>query len=146
MASLKLLNENNLDRLEKAIDEEREVLLNLNCAHAETYKGQKKFKFLTGHRIVILKWCETLNDESHQASSNETFNVNHPAFSPIMRCLILDTMNNFGKPPNTNRYAKLLMDFSIYIYIMAGKATYEILSKNMALPAPSTIGKPNFSS
>lgn len=145
-ASLRHLNENELDRLENAINQQRQILHSLNCKHAETYKSQKNFKFLSGHRISVLKWCEALNIESNNTrSSNETFNVNNPAFSPILREMILFAVENFNKPPNTRRFTKpgsnLLMDFSIYIYIMAGKASYEIISSNLPLPQAKTIGK-----
>lgn len=45
----------NIDEMEEFIEENsKEVLSNLNCCNASTYKNQKVFKFLPAHRKFII--------------------------------------------------------------------------------------------
>lgn len=139
--ALKQLDDNYLDQLEHGVKQEEQswqnMIKNINCAHAKIYSEQKKFKFLHGHRIALLKWCNNLNEEKMSSS----FDINDPAFSPILKTIIEAALENYNKPANTRRFSKLLMDFSIYIYFMAGKASYEMISANLLLPKPKTISE-----
>lgn len=137
------LNEDMLNQLENQIHQDNQSIAKVkqicSCDHLKLYEEQENFKFLLGHRAMILKWCEGKNPK--QSTSNDSFQINNPAFSPVMREIIRASLLNHNKHPNTRRFSELLMNFSIYIYIMAGKACYEIISANIVLPKAQTIGK-----
>lgn len=137
--SLKLIDEKYLDQLELCINQHQQSIQNiikvLNCIHSTIYSAQKTFKFLVGHRIVLLNWCKNLNKDK----TSTLFNTGNPAFSPVMQEMIKSALGNVEKPANSRRFSNLLMDFSTYIYIMAGKASYEIISANLPLPKAKTI-------
>lgn len=136
--SLLCLNEDKLNELEDQIGRDgRMPIRGLRCDHSNIYDGQQKFKILLGHRLLILKWCHDLIEG--EDSSNETFKINHPAFSQIMVEIIHSALTNHNKTRNIRRFSDLLMQFSIYLYIMAGKACYEIICANLPLPKANTI-------
>lgn len=109
-----------------------------DCSHIEYYKNSQNFKFLPGHRLFILKFSESLPE----ADGNDAFQraFQHPAFSPLLQNLIQTALKNYDKSSTNKRYSNLLTDFAIYIYIMAGKAVYEVIAANLPLPSTSTIG------
>lgn len=135
LASLKCINDKLLSDLEKYVEENRSILDNLTCNHKNKYLQRKTFEFLPGHRALLIDWCENqLKDYS-----NDAFTRNHPAFSTILRELIGSALNNQNKPIRSHRYSEKLIDFSIYLFIMAGKACYETISLNLPIPKSSTI-------
>lgn len=88
---------------------------------------------------MLLKWCQDLAEE--RDSLNESIDINSAAFSPIMVELIRSALKNQNKAPNARRFSEVIMNFSIYLYIMAGKACYEIISSNLPLPKANTISE-----
>lgn len=144
LASLKCINQDRLNELEVHINENRENLEVLICAHKNRYLEQRKFHFLPGHSALMLNWCENevqnlLQDEVQ--NKTETFNINDPAFSRILKEIITSGLSNHSKRPNVHRFSEMIMDFSIYLYIMAGKSCYETLSANLPLPKAGTVCK-----
>lgn len=138
--SLICLNESNLNQLEDNVDQNRCLIpMHLKCNHVEIYAEQEKFKLLLGHRAMLLKWSENLL-QSRNLPDNQ-FSTNSAAFSPITRQIVLTALSNHNKLPNGRRYSDLLTNFAIYIYIMAGKACYEILAANLPLPTAGSISK-----
>lgn len=139
------LDGNHLNEIENYVKHQHLENLDLNCDHVELYKQQEKFTILSGHRALLLNWCQNIqvqgqNNEPTEPSF-ETFILNHPAFTPIMRVIFLTTLRNHKKSANARRFPDVLMNFSIYIYIMAGKASYEIICANIPLPKAGTISK-----
>lgn len=120
--------------MESIINDEKQFK-SVKCTHSETYSAQKKFKFLIGHRFALLKWCKSIEEDKKTTS----FHLENLAFSPIMREMIDSALKNFDKPDNTNRFSGVLKDFAAYMYIMAGKASYEILAANLPIPRAKTV-------
>lgn len=133
--SLKCINDALLLELEENIETNRWMLENLCCIHAESYQTMCKFKFLPGHKALLLDWCKNLGENDLQNRNT----IEHPAFSPLLKEMLSNAISNYGNPPNTHRFKQVLMDFSIYTYIMAGKACYEVLCANLPLPKAGTI-------
>lgn len=132
------LTELQLSQLEQEINPSIFENLDTGCPHIKAYKDaseSKKFRFLIGHRLQILKAAQI------QPRSNENSAFEHPGFSVLLQAMINTALNNYEKSANNNRYTDLITDFAIYIYIMAGKACYEVISANLPLPAASTISK-----
>lgn len=138
--TLKMISETHLSELENYINPIRQSLLNgLNCNHASNYMNQSIFKFLPGHRIILLNWPAQIQIDSNR--TNEMFSVDHPAFSPVLRETIIYALKNYNKDPKNRQFSDLLSQFSIYMYILAGKASYEMISANFHLPKVPTICK-----
>lgn len=139
--SLRLLDETSLVSVENCVNEDRQRILQTipQCVHSKTYLEQNSFKFLIGHKIALLKWCKALDENEPQSSLSSTFSLHNSAFSPILRDMIIAALGNFDKPPNRRSYSSLLMDFGIYLYIMVGKASYEIIAANTPVPKAKTI-------
>lgn len=127
-----------LTELEKYIDQDRTILNFPVCLHKETYANQKTFKFLPFHRILILNWSANADTCSN---SIDSISIEHPALSPVLREMIRAALSNYKKLPTNNRYPDLLMDFAMYLYIMAGKASYEVICANIPIPKAGTIRK-----
>lgn len=126
-----------MTELEDQLDQDRSCIedMNLNCSHSKSYKPPKKFKLLLGHRVLILKWCANLD---HIALENK-ITMDHPAFPKILREIIAACISNHTKQPNSHRFTEDLISFCTYMYIIAGKTSYEVLSANLCLPTASTI-------
>lgn len=140
-ASLKCLNEILLNEVEEYVNSNKDELLKkIDCEHKKTYTNQKQFKFLLGQRAIILDWCQ------NHLKNNTTpkFDMKHESFPPLLQDIIDTSLSNYNTPDNRHRYTNLINDFSIYLYIMAGKACYEVLSANLNLPKASTIRKYKF--
>lgn len=136
---LNYLKENNINELEEYINKDRKILdiSGLNCLHINTYLSQQTFKLLPFHRILVLNWSHT----EPVNTSKDSFNIDNPAFSPILKEMIRAALSNYNKLPTNNRFSDQLMNYSLYLYIMSGKACYEILCANLPMPKASTIRK-----
>lgn len=140
--SLKCLNTNTtLIELEEQVQKNNSIIGRFTCEHAERYKLSTKFEFLAGHRALLLNWCQNLNNPVSKQDDIDAFINKNPAFSTILKEIIKSALANHGKPPNTKRFSQTLMDFSVYIFIMAGRACYNVLSANLPIPKTGTICK-----
>lgn len=137
-ASLMCINDTHIENVEKFVEENRSLVEEMKCGHANSYSSMNQFKFLPGHRAILLDWCQ--NKLKSDAESKK-FTVENAAFSPILREILESALTNHHKPKNAHRFSKLLMEFSIHVYIMVGKASYEILCANLPLPKSGTVGK-----
>lgn len=138
------LNDVNLISLEEFIEENREILeeKSLKCNHIENYKAQQPFKFLPGHKQMILNWCESL--ASKPTSGDDKFSINQLAFNPVLKEMIITALAYHDKPTNIRRFPDLLMKFAVYVYILVGKQSYEVLCSNLMLPQAQTISEYSF--
>lgn len=136
--SLKLINDDKLNALEMEMNTHPQVIQSFNCTHSKVYKSQPKFKILLGHRTLLLHWIQNLSQTENQ-SSERSIDIDHPALSKIMSEILRCFLANHNKPPNNRRFSELVMNYSIYLYILAGKACYEIICENLPLPKVSTI-------
>lgn len=126
--SLKLLNYNTVDYLEKNG-------LN-NTEYAAIYD-----KLLPGHRASLLALPELVQEFQRSYSDDQAINTNSedPRYSFILQQLIKTAEKNSDKDPKHRRFSEEIQYFSILLYIMCGKASYEILSNNLPLPQANTV-------
>lgn len=140
--SLKCINDKHLNELEEYVNQNRQIIQSMDCEHSNVYGAQHKFQLLPGHRAYILRWCETQHqNQSHADDICKESLLNNPAFSTIMVEIIRSALNNYTKSPNARRFSEVLMNFCIYLYIMASKASYELISANLPIPKAKTIRK-----
>lgn len=139
--SLKRLNDPELIKLEEYVGQNHWITEKLRCDHAKVYQTSTKFAFLPGHRALLLDWCQNLGQNESKIDEIEEFIKNNSASSPILRELISNELSNYGKPSQSRRFSRVLVDFSIYLYIMSGKACYEVLCANLPLLKAGTVRK-----
>lgn len=118
----------------------------LNCCHSATYKSQiinKTFEFVPGHHALILelgKRC--VSKEIVDKITEKTIkDINEPAFSNLLTELAKTAHANFEQPKNLNRYSDIIKCFAMYTFMICGKFFYQIMSKNLPMPATSTVRK-----
>lgn len=138
--SLECLNNDSLNDIEEQVNANSDWLNELPECHKQ-YKNQTIFKLLPAHRAVILNIPRIVSTFNIQDKIQQFDQFSHPAFSDIMNELIESSLKNYGKNPTNNRYSKILMDMSIYIYIIGGKMMYETLSANLPIPSSATVRK-----
>lgn len=134
--ALKCINKECIEDIENDIRDKSDFLKNLPKCHGKLYGGQSCFKFLPAHRLLLLKLpeiVENLYNETH------LFTVNNESFSNILKELINSALNNSSKAPQGHRFSDILLNFSMYVYMISGRASYEFLSANLPLPKVSTI-------
>lgn len=131
-ACFAILDESVLNELYKSVDEN--IIESFECQHKEIYKEmyrkQNQFNLLPGHKVQILQLATGQSQKQNaMKSDDDLFSINAGFFSK----------SNHNKHPNARRYSDLLTDFSMYNYIMAGKACYEVLSANLPMPKAGTL-------
>lgn len=125
------------------IDELESYLSNLNYQFENTYYSPFK-RFLPGHRSSLLKLDELLSEYELQKKildDAQNLEINDPHFSFIMKELIKSAKNNGGKDFRQRRFPESLQHFGMFLYMMCGKASYEIICNNIPLPQSSTMCK-----
>lgn len=135
--SLSLIDETAIKRVQSYINENRQFLDSIDCHHKNMYQRQEQFNFLPAHYIALMNKQNFVHVRS--PIQNSLFLLNNRAFSPLLKALIETALKNFGRDQNGFRYPNLIHDFAVYIYMMGGKANYEILSANLPLPSVVTI-------
>lgn len=133
--SLAKIDDETLAYMEEYINKNRVLFENLPKCHKNVYNQQAIFKFLPAHKISLLNLKNEIRD------SSKTLNMDNPAFSRILSELVKTALTNANRTPNNHKYSNVLFDFAIYIFIMGGRALYEVLNANLPLPAVSTISK-----
>lgn len=112
--SLMCMNDDQLTNLENYVEENPWIIEKINCDHIKSYGTLTKFKFLPGHRAFLLDWCQNKSTCQDSANNANTFKIDDAAFSPVLREIISSALSNHQKAPNSHRFSRLVMDFSIY--------------------------------
>lgn len=134
-----------LDYIEESLNKELHFIIeDLECCHSAKYKNQQTFRFLSGHRKLILRLSNVLQEmkELETIPSKRSNNLNYlNDFSFLMKTLIETAERNGCKIPTQHRYCEIIRCFAAYIYMTCGKMCYETLCRNLPLPQPSSICK-----
>lgn len=125
------------DDIEQHIKQELCFIVNdFDCYNSETYQNQKVFCLLPGHRKLILKLknhlqeMKTSEQEACLHQNNKLNPINE--FSFLLKTLI-ETAN---KLLTQYQYNKTIRNFAVYIYLQCGKMCYETICGNLPLPQP----------
>lgn len=97
------------------------------------------FCFLPGHRKLIIQIGKKMNDFEQFEKSHRKNACNFSNASFIMKELINSFRQNENVPPKSHRYSEALQSFATYIYMLSGKAAYEVLCSNLPIPQACTI-------
>lgn len=155
LLSINLINEIQMFEVEQFVNENRNITAKLECCFADTYRNLRKFRFLPGHRLLILQLPSYVNVifERNQAAKSTDENQQHAImiatsgqrdtsrYSFLLKMLIDSADENAGVAKNRYRYDDFLQLFSSYIFLSSGRSCYETLSKNLPIPSKYTICK-----
>lgn len=122
-------------------DHFRETTKNFTCCHADFYKNQNKFKFLPGHKALIVALPKLIeNQEQRCKLCMKKTKLNDYSF--LMNELIETVNNNSEIIDKRNvRYSDDLRYLATYIFLSCGRSCYEFLNRNLPLPSTKTICK-----
>lgn len=107
---------------------------------SDYYSNCDVFAFLPGHRKLLLLLAEKAKNFNPNKNKNEWDLSNA---SVIMKELINSMKQNANVAPQGRRYSEIIQSFATYIYILSGKAAYEVLCSNLPIPQAVTICKCN---
>lgn len=131
VASLKNITSDTIIETEQYINNNaRRTIENLTCKHSKIYQEQNEFKFLPGHRNLLLNF--------------PTFSCNvekHVKFSLPLQKMIETAEKNFNKLKFHNKYDDVIRFFATYVFLQCGRSCYEFLSRNLPFPSIKTICK-----
>lgn len=99
------------------------------------------FKFLPGHRKLILalgKKAEKYEPPNTRPNNSE-YSLEHA--TTVMKELIKSMQENANVTSTRRRYSEIIKHLASYIYIVGGKAAYEVLCNNLPLPQVPTVCK-----
>lgn len=110
----------------------------------EEYVSQESpnFKFLPGHRALLLSLPSKIHQYSiwkQKYTPSTTDILESPNVSFIMKELVRTSLSNCNVDPKRRRYSDSIKNFAMYLYMMCGKAAYEVLSNNLPFPQSSSI-------
>lgn len=145
---MKRLNEENIIVLEKYVSTNLKHLLE-NTVYSDFETDN--FSFLPGHTNLLLTLPDCIrkfemNDKTRKpnvAAQNSNFNLDSLPLSFLMKELIRSGIDNSSKDARHRKFSSVIQSFATYVYMMCGKACYEILSQNLPLPQANTICKLN---
>lgn len=155
MFSVKQISEKSLDDIEQYIQMNRKKifleifpLLDTN-ADIHEYDQQPVFKFLPGHRCILLDLPQSIKNMQADSSIFANRSINTvpkiecdsfiPEYSVILSALIKTAKKNHNMPKNHNQYDDIIRYFSTYIFLLCGRTCYETLNKNLPMPSTKTI-------
>lgn len=145
LLSIQNINEHLLNEIETyATDKLVDDIKRINCCHSSTYHSQfinRTFGFVPGHRALILELGKCCSSSEIIAKITEkTINdTSAPALSNLLAELVRTAHANFGQPIHLNRYSEMIKCFAMYIFMVCEKFCYEIICKNLPMPATSTV-------
>lgn len=154
MLGISGIDESAVTEVEQYVNNNRNIIRELECCFANTYKRLEKFRFLPGHRILILHLSNRINStfERKQSGNSNNFVVNKQTaskndssdretekYSFLLNLLIDSAKQNSGVAKNRYRYDEVVQLFSTYVFLSSGRSCYELLSSNLSIPSKYTI-------
>lgn len=131
--AVKLLNPERIEELES-------YLSSLN-QHFDGSNYSPFKRLLPGHRSTLLALPSLVIEyelQTKKIQESKSSPQNDPEFTFIMKELIKTAKDNVNKDYRHRRFSQQLKDFGMYLYMMCGKLSYEILCNNIPLPQAST--------
>lgn len=117
----------------------KRIAIHWQCNHSDYYENLEEFEFLPGHMTIILALPKYAS--AYQQTLRTTFLEPNASFSFILNELIRTAEVNEHKDANHASYPKTVRFFSTYIFLLCGRACYEMLRANLPLPSTKTIRK-----
>lgn len=154
LLSLKQITSERIDEMEHYIEKKKEKIISKlddggDVDIVNEYKNQNQFKFLPGHRSIILDIANDIKDmqvqqesqSKHLANVIEENSDEQIEYSVILSQLIETAERNKNKSKYANCYTDTIKYFSTYIFLLCGRTCYETLYRNLPIPSTKTICK-----
>lgn len=146
--SLKCLDKERISEIEQYVsDYGLSVIDKLDCCHSDKYKNKKQFKFLPGHRSILLtipNHAQRFSDifiSQKPVQNIESLSAKNNEVSTILAELNATAQANSKKSKNQASYSDTNRYFSTYVYLNCGRSCYETLHRNLPIPSAKTICK-----
>lgn len=144
LLSLDSITHSDILKIEDCITEHfSEIIIQLKCCHSEFYKSQmffqKKFKFLPGHATLVAALPQYV--KAYQIAYQKKIFELKGRYSFILNELIETAEANQFKSANQANYPDSVRYFAIYIFLLCGRACYNMLQSNLPIPSTPTICK-----
>lgn len=110
----------------------------------ETQNSGTAFRFTPGLKCTLLGLPKKIQEYNEWNAKNQTTVSdieNSKNISFIMKEMVKTAIKNDDVDPKRRRYSDTIKDFATFLYMMCGRASYEIISSNLPFPQPSTICK-----
>lgn len=134
-----MLSESSILDIEEYITNSyKNIFHEFTCRHTDIYKTQTHFKFLPGHRLLLLSLPNHAMKISPQIE-NRISTTQNQSFSVVLNELIKTAELNSGREMHHVRYSDIVRYFSTVIFLLGGKNLYETLVKNLPIPSSKTI-------
>lgn len=147
--SLKCINDAVIETIQNHINQNRHILQGIECCHKTIYCNQETFKLLPGHILFLKSLPDEIKSIADALVNNIQNNLNseNPTYSSVLnemtRCAIVN-FNEDKSYPRRPQFSKTLINFSVYQYLIGGKACYKFLAENLPIPRATSIGKLNY--
>lgn len=155
MYSIKQISSKTIEEIEKCIEKSRENILPyidelINEDDAVIYyQKQKVFKFLPGHRSILLDLPNSIREMQKKVISQTNLNMCSMEFdeqpttnySVVLTEFVNTAKINKYKSKHAFAYNPVVKYFATYIFLLCGRTCYETLNKNLPIPSTKTICK-----
>lgn len=140
LLSIELLNDEHIKNIEEYVSKERKILYELTCDHGREYQKHPLFKFLPGHRILLIDLPTHV--KMLREKNTEITGIHDSRFSVVLNELVNTATSNSKVDKHHARYSEELRYVATYTYLQGGKSCYEFLNRNLPFPSTKTICKP----
>lgn len=139
--SLNGITDQEIDVIEDLVSRKPTEKLHDNLKKSSHYSDHihGSFSFLPGHRKLIKVFGNKAGEYEKFLTTDQRNESYPPNSSIIMKEMIDNLRKNENKAPTSFRYSETLQWFATYVFMLSGKAAYEVLSNNLPLPQASTI-------
>lgn len=136
--SLHDIDENEICLIERSVGKGVEAALKTSKYYFE-WTSTEPFTFLPGHKKTIIQLGKEAIKFRDTVQKEDDFQLCDAPF--ILKEIIMCLKQNKNVAPTKRRYSEALQSFATYIFMLCGKAGYEVLSNNLLLPQACTICK-----
>lgn len=105
------------------------------------YSTYSPFIFLPGHKKLLLIIGKKAEEYDKAQKKKPDSNPIYNDATPIMKELMRSMEANLNVTPTGRRYSEVCKDYAMYVYMLSGKAAYEVLCNNLPLPQAATVCK-----
>lgn len=144
LISLSDITYSDITKIEECISENfSESITQLKCCYSEYYKSHiithQNFKLLPGHAALLVILPQYIK-EYRQAYQKKVSDLNG-RYSLFLNELIQTAEENRFKSSNQASYSDTVRYFAMYIFLLCGRACYDMLQSNLPIPSTPTIRK-----
>lgn len=136
--AMREITDDEISIIERAVGKKYEPVLETSRYYSE-WNSSEPFMFLPGHRKLIKELGKEVAKFMAYVDTREKADIHFPDAPSILKEMIKSLKQNKNVSKSHRRYSEALQWFSAYIFILSGKAAYEILCSNLPMPQAPTV-------